>query len=32
MYSHELADWPRFHWDGERLAKPLAEVRHRQAY
>ena len=30
MYSHELADWPRFHWDRERLAKPLAEVRHRQ--
>ena len=30
MYIHELADWPRFHWDRERLAKPLAEVRHRQ--
>jgi Fic family protein len=30
MYNHELADWPRFHWDRERLAKPLAEVRHRQ--
>jgi Fic family protein len=30
MYIHEQADWPRFHWDRERLAKPLAEVRHRQ--
>jgi Fic family protein len=27
---HELADWPRFRWDRERLAKPLASVRHQQ--
>jgi Fic family protein len=27
---HELADWPRFRWDRERLAKPLAFVRHQQ--
>src|SRR2546427_10416110 len=30
MYIHELKDWPRFHWNGERLAEPLASVRHRQ--
>ncbi|MBZ5628851.1 MAG: Fic family protein [Acidobacteriia bacterium] len=30
IYIHGLADWPRFHWDIQRLAKPLAEVRHRQ--
>jgi Fic family protein len=30
MYIHELQDWPRFDWDRERLAEPLAEVRHRQ--
>ncbi len=29
-YIHELADWPRFAWDAERLAGPLTEVRHRQ--
>ncbi len=29
-YIHELAEWPRFDWDRERLAEPLAEVRHRQ--
>ena len=29
-YIHELRDWPRFYWDRERLAKPLAFVRHRQ--
>ena len=27
---HELADWPRFRWDRERLAKPLVSVRHQQ--
>ena len=30
MYIHELEDWPRFHWNAERLAGPLAVVRHRQ--
>jgi Fic family protein len=30
MYIHELKDWPRFHWDTDRLAEPLASVRHRQ--
>lgn len=30
MYIHELEDWPRFHWDTDRLAEPLASVRHRQ--
>lgn len=30
MYIYELADWPRFRWKNEVLAKPLAEVRHRQ--
>ena len=24
MYIYELKDWPRFHWDTERLAEPLA--------
>src|SRR5713101_1443489 len=30
MYIHELKDWPKFHWDTDRLAEPLASVRHRQ--
>jgi Fic family protein len=30
MYTHELQDWPRFDWNRERLAEPLAAVRHRQ--
>jgi Fic family protein len=30
MYIHELQDWPRFRWDRDRLAEPLASVRHRQ--
>ncbi len=30
MYIHELKDWPRFHWSAERIAEPLASVRHRQ--
>jgi Fic family protein len=29
-YIHELSDWPRFRWDHEVLAKPLAAVRHNQ--
>jgi Fic family protein len=30
MYIHERKDWPRFEWNRERLAEPLADVRHRQ--
>jgi Fic family protein len=30
MYIHELEDWPRFHWNMEKLAESLASVRHRQ--
>lgn len=30
MYIHELSDWPRFKWDREQLAEPLADIRHRQ--
>ncbi len=30
MYIHELEDWPKFRWDTDRLAEPLASVRHRQ--
>ena len=30
MYIHELHGWPRFEWSRERLADPLAAVRHRQ--
>src|SRR5271156_6666865 len=30
VYIHERDDWPRFHWDQERLANQLAAVRHRQ--
>ena len=30
MYIHEHQDWPRFRWDTDRLAEPLASVRHRQ--
>src|SRR5712692_1613810 len=30
MYIHELEDWPRFHWSAEKIAEPLAAVRHRQ--
>jgi Fic family protein len=29
-YIHQLPDWPRFHWDQEALATPLAAIRHRQ--
>jgi Fic family protein len=29
-YIHQLPDWPRFQWDHERLAAPLAATRHRQ--
>src|ERR1700675_2559637 len=30
MYIHELKGWPQFYWDIDRLAEPLALVRHRQ--
>src|SRR5712692_7378029 len=30
IYIHLLKTWPRFDWDREHLAKPLADVRHRQ--
>jgi Fic family protein len=29
-HIHELADWPKFRWEREHLAKPLASVRHQQ--
>jgi Fic family protein len=29
-YIHELPSWPKFRWDNEALAGPLAAVRHRQ--
>jgi Fic family protein len=30
LYIYQLQEWPRFDWDRERLAEPLAAVRHRQ--
>lgn len=30
MYIHERQRWPQFSWSRERLAEPLAAVRHRQ--
>lgn len=30
MYIYELPDWPRFDWNRDRLAEPLAAVRHQQ--
>jgi Fic family protein len=30
MYIHELPGWPGFNWSQDRLAEPLAAVRHRQ--
>ena len=29
-YIHQLPEWPRFHWDTEAMAAPLAQLRHRQ--
>ena len=29
-YAHQLPEWPKFHWNHDALAAPLAEVRHRQ--
>jgi len=30
IYIHELPSWPKFHWDHEGLAAPLASSRHLQ--
>jgi Fic family protein len=30
MYIHQLANWPDFQWDKERLSRLLVEIRHRQ--
>jgi Fic family protein len=30
MYIHELKEWPRFRWDWEGIAEPLASVSRRQ--
>jgi Fic family protein len=30
MYIHELPEWPQFTWNRDRLAEPLADIRHRQ--
>src|SRR5712691_9962829 len=30
QYIHNLPDWPRFHWNREVLAEPLAAARHQQ--
>src|SRR5262245_23112272 len=30
MYIYQLPGWPELRWDSERLAGPLASVRHRQ--
>ena len=29
-YIHQLPDWPRFDWNREAIAVPLAEIRHQQ--
>ena len=29
-YIHQVPDWPRFRWDHEALAAPVADIRHRQ--
>lgn len=29
-YIHELPEWPGLHWDEDRLAQPLAALRHKQ--
>src|SRR6185312_6528735 len=31
MYIHELDDWPKFRWNAEIIAAPLASVRDRQS-
>jgi Fic family protein len=30
MYIHALQDWPKFHWDKERISKVLPGIRHKQ--
>ena len=30
VYLHERPDWPQFHWNTEKLAGPLAQLRHKQ--
>ncbi len=30
LYIHQLPGWPQFHWNRERLAEPLATIRHQQ--
>src|ERR1700720_1561977 len=30
MYIHELSGWPQFNWSQDRLAEPLAAIRHSQ--
>jgi Fic family protein len=30
MYIHELPEWPQLEWNPERLAEPLATIRHQQ--
>src|SRR5215831_6548091 len=30
LYIHQLEDWPRFHWDRERVGQALAAIRYRQ--
>jgi Fic family protein len=30
VYIHQLANWPDFQWDKERLSRLLVEIRHRQ--
>jgi Fic family protein len=30
MFIYERKDWPKIHWNRERLAEPLAAVRHQQ--
>src|SRR5438552_16602699 len=29
-YIHQFHDWPKFHWNQDALAAPLADIRHRQ--
>jgi len=29
-YIHELAEWPTFRWDNDRIVQPLASVRYKQ--
>src|SRR3954466_12169719 len=29
-YIHQRREWPKFRWDQEALAAPLADIRHRQ--